>query len=226
MGGKFKFHLKKGNIHNWQLILILIPMLFLTASFMRLDYQKMLQLRENVEAADEAGDNDATSAALEELASFTRKNIIVNIVEENGEFKLFLGTGPFYLKGSYRRDAEKAIEEATSGIQDDSNQYGNIYAAAMNVCKPQAIANGWTWSSAEYVGCMTGEIEKYPASEDLVSQFKANIPSTELYRREYNSKLWTLSFSGVMILLCLILSVVIIIRIFIWVIIRLSLLFL
>ncbi len=226
MGGKFKFHLKKGNIHNWQLILILIPMLFLTASCMRLDYQKMLQLREKVEIADEAGDNETTGVALEELASFTRKNIIVNIVEENGEFKLFLGTGPFYLEESYQRDAEKAIEEASSGVQDDSNQYGNIYAAAMNVCKPQAIEYGWTWSDPRYLNCMTGEIEKYPASEELVSQLKANIPSTELYRREYNSKLWTLSFSGVMILLCLILSVVIIIRIFIWVIIRLSLLFL
>lgn len=225
MGGKFKFRFKKIKLHIWQLILILIPLLFIAASFLRIDYKKMDELRMKVIELDEAGDSEATQSALEELASFTRNNIVINIIDENGAFKLFLGTGPFYLEGSYHRDAEKAIKIASSEIQDDSNQYGNIYAAAMNVCKPQAIANSWTWSSPEYIACMTGEIEKYPASENLVNQFMAQLPSTELYRREYSSKLWTFSLSGIALLICAILIVVIFIKILIWIIIRLSLLF-
>lgn len=226
MGGKFKFSLKKIKIHTWQLFLILIPLLFLTATFLRLDHVKMTELRSAVLDADASGDEDKLTGSLSELAEFTRKNIIVNITEENGLQKLTFGTGPFYLEQTYRRDAEKAIAEAEAKSSDDTNPYGNIFASAMNICKPQAISAGWAWNSEPYLNCMTSEINKYPASEDLTSQLIADIPSTELYRKEFSSPIWTFSISGLLILLCLILIAVIFIRLFIWLIIRLSLLFL
>ena len=225
MGGKFKFRLKKLKIQTWQLALILIPLLFLAATFLRLDHIKMTELRSAVLAADESGDETEISSSLSELAAFTRKNIVINIVDDNGEQKIVFGTGPFYLEHSYLRAAEKALDEAEKQLTDDTNPNGNIFAAAMNVCKPQAIANGWAWNSPGYLDCMTGEINKYPSSENLTDQISAKIPSTELYRKEFSSPLLAFSLSGITILLCLILIVVIFIRFIIWIILRLSLLF-
>ncbi len=229
MGGKFKSRLKKfkfRRLHTWQLILILIPLLFLTATFMRLDHIKMTELRKNVEEADKIGNPEEISASLEALSNFVRSNIVINIIEENGSLKVSFGTGPFYLAESYRRAESLAIENATKNLADDSNPYGNVYAEAMNVCKPRAIENSWAWNDQEYLDCMTGEINKYPSSENLSDKITADIPSTELYRREYSSRIWAPTLSGFTILLCLILTVVIFIRFLIWIVIRLSLLFL
>ena len=49
MGGKFKLKLKKIKVHTWQLILILIPLLFLAATLLRLDhiyYQLLLSVQQ------------------------------------------------------------------------------------------------------------------------------------------------------------------------------------
>ena len=186
----------------------------------------MTELRSAVIAADKQGNTEETERTLEELSTFVRNNIVINIVEENGNQKITFGTGPFYLEESYRRAANLAIENAENNLSTDENPNGNIYAAAMNVCKPQAIANGWAWNDQHYLDCMTGEINKYPASEELATKITADLPSTELYRREFSSRIWAPTLSGFTILLCLILSVVIFIRLFIWSLIRLSLLFL
>ena len=63
---KTKFNLKKvlkklGTVKIWQLAIILIPLLFLTATAMRLDHLKMTELKDAVVKADEAG-NDAEIA--------------------------------------------------------------------------------------------------------------------------------------------------------------------
>ena len=229
MGGKFKSRLKKIKLrplHTWQLVLILIPFLFLSATFLRLDHIKMTELRKNVIEADKLGDPEEISASLEELSEFVRNNIIINIVEENGTLKATFGTGPFYLEESYRRAESQAIENAENNLSSDSNPYGNIFAEAMNVCKPLAIENNWAWSDQGYLDCMTGEIEKYPSSENLSDKITADIPSTELYRREFSSRIWAPTLSGFTLLICLALTVVIFIRLLFWIIIRLSLLFL
>lgn len=228
MGGKFKSRLKKIKFHRlytWQLILILIPLLFLTATFLRFDHIKMTELRKDVETADKDGDSEKLTTALETLSDFVRNNVVINIVEQNGNYKITFGTGPFYLEDSYQRSANSAIESSMANLSNDTNPYGNIFESANNICQPQAIEWGWSWNSPEYLNCMTTEINKYPASENLSDQITANLPSTELYRREFSSRIWAPTFSGFLILLCLILIVVIIIRFLIWVIIRISLLF-
>jgi len=111
--------------------------------------------------------------------------------------ELSFGTGPFYLEHSYHLAADAALSEAETKLtKDDNNPYGNIYILASDVCKPLAAANGWIWSSPGYINCMTTEIQKYPSSSELVDTLVADIPSTELYRREFSSPLWAPSFSG------------------------------
>jgi len=219
--GRIKFH----KIKTWQLFLILIPLFFIDATLLRVDHVRMTELRDAVLAADEAEDDEAISRNLEELKDFVFSNIVINVVEENGKQRVTFGTGPFYLEHQYIRAANAALDEAEKNLGSDSNQNGNVYQLASDVCRPQAIANGWSWNDANYINCMMGEIQKYPAADEIQDRIIASLPSTELYRKNYASPLWAPTFTGFMILVTAIIIVVILIRGFVWVILRLSLLF-
>ncbi len=221
MVGRKKKSLK---LKTWQLILILIPLLFLLATFLRLDHLKMVSLRSEVLELDKEGDEEKIVEKLNELKAFTTSNIIINITEKNGLSKVSFGTGAFYLENSYLKAAAVAIKKAEeTAIVDDSNPNGNIYAKASAVCRPLAIKNGWTWDSSEYISCFTEELSKYPALENSNDVFLAEIPSTELFRYDFSSPVWAPTLSGFIILIILALSVVIFIRFLIWLILEISL---
>lgn len=219
--GHFKFH----KVKTWKLLLLLVPLLFVDATLLRVDHIKMTELRDAVLAADENEDDEKTTQALEELRNFVFSNIVINVVDDNGNQRVTFGTGPFYLEHQYIRAANKALEEAEKTIADDSNPNGNVYQMASDACRPQAIANGWSWDNPNYINCMVGEIQKYPAADEINDMIAASLPSTELYRMEYASPLWAPTLTGFMLLLTLIIIVVIFIRGVVWVILRLSLLF-
>lgn len=219
--GRAKFH----KIKTWQLLIILVPLLFVDATLLRLDHVRMAELRTAVIDADAAEDEAATIEALNELRDFTFSHIVVNVVDNNGEQRVSFGTGPFYLEHMYIRAANKALEEAEGQLADDSNPNGNVYAMASAVCQPQAIANGWTWDDANFINCMVTEINKYPAAEELKDKMVASLPSTELYRVEYSSPAWAPTLVGFLILVTLAIIVVLFIRLVMWIILRLALLF-
>lgn len=222
MVGRPKF--KKFTIKNWQLALALLLLLFLAATLLRIDHIRMTELRDAVLAADAAGDDEKIAEALKNLQDFTFSHIVINIVEENGSSKVTFGTGPFYLEQQYLRHANAALEEAEKNFVDNGNPNGNIYAKAMEVCRPQAIAGGWAWNSTEHINCMLGQLALYPTEEKLQTTATATLPNTELYRHDYSSPLWTPSLTGFVILLCAILIIIIVIRIIIWCVLSLSLL--
>jgi|GEM_PF-200479 len=260
MGGNWKERIKRErkeersnhflsflkSIRTWHLILVLIPLLFITATLLRFDHLKMNDLKTAVLEADAAGEdedgnlkageieksqeeiNENIANTLKELKTFTESHIVVNFTEKNGETSLFFGTGQFYLEHQYKRLAEKALKEAealAAQISDD-NPNGNIYSYANSVCRPQAIRYGWAWNSAEFINCMTGEISKYPVSDYITEQISASIPSTALFRYDFASPVFAPTLSGSAILLCALLLLVIIIRIITWLILRIALLFL
>ncbi len=219
--GRIKFH----KIKTWQLLVILIPLLFIDATLVRLDHIKMTELRNAVLKADETEDDVKTMETLNNLKDFAFSNIVINVRDDNGEQKIEFGTGPFYLEHQYLRVANRALAEAEERMSDGSNPNGNIYAEASAICKGQAVANGWTWNDERYINCMMGEINKYPAADNLDNEIKASLPSTELFRYNFASPIWAPTLSGFMILATLIIIVVIFIRFVIWIILRLSLLF-
>ena len=219
--GRLKFH----KIKTWKLLVLLVPLLFVDATLLRMDHVRMTELRDAVLAADEGDDEKATMQALEELKNFVSSNIVINIVENNGKQEITFGTGPFYLEHQYIRAANKALEEAEQTIANDSNPNGNIYQMASDVCRPQAIQNGWSWNDANYINCMVEEIQKYPSADEINDTIAAKLPSTELYRRNYASYIWAPTLTGFMLLITFIIIVVIFIRVIIWIILRLSLLF-
>ena len=212
-------------IKTWQLVVVLLPLLFIDATLLRVDHVRKTELRDAVLEADKNEDDEGIARTLDELRRFVFSHIVINVVDDNGVQKVTFGTGPFYLEHQYIRAANKALKEAEENIASDSNPNGNIYKKASEVCQPQAIANGWSWNDANYINCMVGEIQKYPASDELNDTIAANLPSTELYRKEYSSPLWAPTLTGFMLLITLVIIVVIFIRVIVWVFLRLSLLF-
>ena len=151
--------------------------------------------------------------------------MVINIVDDNGNQRITFGTGPFYLEHQYNRAAKIALEEAEKELSGDANPNGNIYALASEQCRALAIQNGWSWDNPNYINCMVTEIQKYPAAAEIEDIIKANLPSTELYRKNYASPVWAPTLTGFMVLLTIIIIVVIFIRFMVWVVLRLSLLF-
>ena len=219
--GRLKFH----KVKTWKLLLILLPLLFVDATLLRIDHIKMTELRDAVLEADKNENDEEITQSLEKLKDFVFSNIVINIVDDNGAQKVTFGTGPFYLEHQYIRAANKALEEAEKKMTADENPNGNIYQMASEVCRPQAIANGWNWNDPNYINCMVGEIQKYPSANEINDTIAASLPSTELYRKNYASPIWAPTLTGFMLLMSLIIIVVIFIRGIVWVFLRLSLLF-
>lgn len=222
MGGKqikrLTIRLKKLRaVKTWQLFLIFILLLFASATLLRLDHIKMTNLRSAVLEADKEGNEIILADALNNLKDFTVSHTVVNIVDNNGDKKIEFGTGVFYLEQSYLTTASEILQKASEAEIDDDNPNGNVYALASAVCRPLAIANGWSWNSPEHIACWQTELAKYPATSAEGDTVRVSLPSTELYRREYVSPVWTPSPSGFAILITLILGVVIFIRFLIWI---------
>lgn len=232
MGGKktkrIRDLLKKAfsSVRTWQLVVILIPLTFFTATLLRFSHLKMVELRDVVLVADLVGEEEEIQEALTELREYVYSHTVINIVESNGVQQVTFGTGVFYLEQQYLRAANAAIEEASNQMVDDSNPNGNIYAAVAAICQPQAIANGWQWSSQGYLDCWTSELAKYPETDITDNTLTANIPSTALYRHDYASPIFSWTPAGFAIVACIILFLVILVRFVVWCALKVALIFL
>lgn len=216
---------KLAKVKTWQLLIIFVLLLFIEATLLRFNHIEMTDLKANVTAADETEDDAAINEALNKLQNFARTHTIVNVVEKNGESRVTFGTGPVYLEKQYNRKASEALAAAEAKAGTDENPNGNVFAKAMDVCKPLAIANGWAWNSPGYIECMTGEINKYPTSEKIEDTFVATLPSTSLFRYDFASPIWTPSLLGFVSIICLVLATILVIRFFSWAFLRLALVF-
>lgn len=228
MGGLSKNKLRQTlakvfRLSSWKIVLILVLLGFLAATLLRFDHIKMTELRDAVMAADEEKNDEKIATALNELHSFVLKHIIFNTVEENGTQKITFGTGPFYLENQYLRKANEAIAKAQADIaKNSSNPNGNIYKKAAQVCDAKSRANGWGFN-ARYIQCYQDELAKYPHESSMDAYGSAVLPSTELFRYEYSSPLWYPCGSGIVLLLCAILFLILLVRFIIWLFLRIAL---
>jgi len=210
-------------VRTWKLVLILIPLLFLTATLLRIDHLGMVELRDAVLLADESGGDEELMEALRELQEYTISHIVVNMVEENGVERLVFGTGPFYLEQQYVRKAQAALLEAEEALANaGENPHGNVFAKAAAICDAQALQSGWGFNQA-YINCMQSELAKFPEMDEIKDFQQAMIPPTVLFRRNFASPVWIWSWSGLLILSCVVLIVVILIRLVIWCVLRITL---
>lgn len=175
-------------IKTWQLLILLILVGFISATFLRLNNIGMIQRRDAVLTADKAGNTADMTNRLYDLQRYTASHMNAD-------------SGIFYLEQQYRRDVQKVVDAA----KNVGNPNGNVNVQADAICKPKYTV----WSPA-YVQCFADELAKFPPSPDPVQNVV--LPSTDLYRQNFASPLWSPDFAGWSVLVCIVIIIVIAVR--------------
>jgi len=170
---------------TWQLLLVLMLVGFVAATFLRLNNVGMVQRLEAVEAADKEGRDEDMFNRVYDLQRYTASHMNAS-------------TGQFDLVEQYNRDVKKVLENAS----DDTNPNGNVNAKAAAVCDPQ-----FTWGSPAYVQCFIEELNKYPAAPDIENSL--DLPNPALYRHSFISPLWSPDFAGFSTLIFIVIALII-----------------
>lgn len=174
---------------TWQLIVILILLVFVSATFLRLNNIGMAERRQAVIDADKAGDETVIHNRLLHLANYVSHHMNT-------------GKNVVYLEGQYNRDKAALIED-TVGDQDSQAVINDRVDA---ICKPQ-----FSGYNQGYVECFAREYAKYsPGSVSPVTEIQ--MPDTSKYRHTFAAPLWSPDFAGFSVLACVVLVVVIIFR--------------
>jgi hypothetical protein len=174
-------------VKTWQLVLLLVVVGLVAATFLRLNNIGMIERRTAVFSADKEGNTDIIKARLFDLQRYSATHMNAD-------------SGTVYLEEQYRRDTRASIEAASA--RDSTN---NINVKADQTCKAQF--GGY---SQAYVQCFASELAKVPSGSNAPD--KATLPSPSLYRHDFASPVWSPDFAGFTILICAFLLLVIIIR--------------
>ena len=177
-------------VKTWQLVILLIIVGFIAATFLRLNNIGMVQRREAVLSADSEGNEEVTINRLYDLQRYVAAHMNTD-----------LGQG-VYLEHGYSRDVQKWQENQYG----DSNPNGNIYKKAQEVCAPKFSSYSYA-----YLLCTTNELEKYPAASNPGTTTPQ--PRMETYIHNYESPLWSPDAAGWSVVVFFIILILIIMRI-------------
>lgn len=177
-------------IKTWQLLVLLLLMLFVSATFLRLNNTGMIQRRNAIESADKAGDAQEITSRIYDLQRYSAAHMNAD-------------TGIFYLQEQYDRDVKAALAAADgeSSTGDNSPQ-----ARADKICNPNLQIHGY---SQAYQDCMLRELSK---AGQVVDPSSIRLPSPALYRYEFLSPLWSVDFAGISVLVTLLIALLIVAR--------------
>lgn len=175
-------------IKTWQLVVLLILVGFVTATFLRLNNIGMVERRTAVVNADKSGDEKAIANNLYALQRYSASHMNAS-------------SGVIYLEESYKRQAQKLIEQAKQSSTVDRT----IIERADEACRAQ-----FPGYSQAYVQCNASEQAKYTGSAQVAQSVV--FPNPELYRHDYISPLWSPDFAGLSVAVCFALTGVIIMR--------------
>ncbi len=170
----------------WQLVVLSVLMLPVTAYFLRQNNLRMIELRNLVKQADEQ--NKDIPRALANL-----RNYIANHMNTG------MGNG-IYLEHSYQRAYDQAVQEAGK-----SGAGAALYQQADHEC--QGLFSK-TASFQAYLQCVADKITASGSAEDPLAAVKA--PPPDLYRYNFASPTWSPDLAGSMALLTVLLALVII----------------
>lgn len=180
-------------VQTWQLIVALVMVGFVAATFLRLNNVGMVERRNAVMAADKSGDREQLERRLYDLQRYVSQHMNTS-------------TDQIALENTYKLDNEAYRKKLTSQ-SSDSNPHGNVYKKAADVCDPIGRTQGWRWPDPRYTNCIDRELSKYPAATVMQDEFKPLPP--EPYHHSFAAPSWSPDFAGWSLLVCgLILSVI------------------
>ena len=176
-------------VKTWQLLVLLVIVAFIAATFLRLNNIGMVQRRDAVISADQAGDKQVMTERLYELQRYVSAHMNTD-----------MGRG-VYLEQTYNTD----LQDWQENQYGDSNPNGNIYKRAQEVCAPQFDSYSYA-----YLQCTTNELAKYPAADDPANA--SSQPRQETYIYSFASPLWSPDFAGWAVLVCVVIMLLIVVR--------------
>ena len=190
-------------VKTWQLVILLIMVGFVAATFLRLNNVGMVERRDAVLAADREGDREQVAKRLYDLQRYV-------------SFHMNTDPGRVPLENIYSQDYQAIIAQ-----NSNDSPSGNVYKLAADVCDPIGQAQGWRWPDPRYTNCIDQELGKYPAADDLRTSLQ-NISSAPYYHT-FVSPTWSPDFAGWSLVVCLAIVTVIVLRLLILVLLRLLL---
>lgn len=181
---------------TWQLIIILIPLLFVAATFLRLNNLGMVERRDAVMEADKKGDKNDMEKKILDLQHYVSSHMNTNL--DKG----------IYLEESYKRDRAAAIEAATSAT-NASNPNSAVYQQASIECR-ERFQGGVASFRNDYVQCVVERVRSLGQGQAASTELK--LPTVDSYRHNFSSPLFSFDLAGISAFLCLLLIVVIVFR--------------
>lgn len=192
------------HIKTWQLVIMLMIGVVLSASFLRLNNLEMDRLRSEVVEADKQGDTALIQQRMIRLQNFV-----------SGHMNTSLGKG-FYLEHKYNRDREAALKAA----ENTTNPNASVYQQASVECRAR-WQGGVSSFRNDYVTCVQERVKALGVAEDPASTLK--LPKAESYHYNFISPAWSPDPAGFSVLVCVVITSVIILRLLSIVLLRLLL---
>ncbi|MEO8691162.1 MAG: hypothetical protein ABI397_00065 [Candidatus Saccharimonas sp.] len=161
-------------VKTWQLVILLILMSFVSATFLRLNNTDMVIRRNAIMSADKTGNQDDITARIYDLQRYATAHMNAD-------------PGVFYLQDTYNRDVKQLM-----GSIDNSGETGanSPQARADAICNPRLHVHGY---SKEYQDCIISELSK---QGQIVDPSTIHLPSPSLYRYAFASPTWSPDFAG------------------------------
>ena len=176
-------------IKTWQLVVVFVLLLLLTATFLRLNNIGMLERRDAVIAADKQGDTYVIQNRVYDLQNYVSNHMNTS-------------TGQFDLVNEYARDTEAIAAQAAENAGSDGE---TPFTIADNICKQRFYGY-----SQAYVQCVAAEQAALPNTAE--SAQTVDFPDPVLYRFEFIAPGWSPDFAGWSSLVTAIVGLLIIIR--------------
>ena len=180
-------------LKTWQLVVILLLGLLVSATLLRLNSLGMAERRDAVIAADEKGDDEAVKKALVELQRYVSSHMNTSL--ENG----------VYREKAYERARDAAIDAPSNS----SNPQSEAYKQASIECRSR-FQGGVESFRNDYVQCVLQQVSALTEGADPATT--ATLPQSEAFRYDYASPNWTPDLAGLSLLFCGLVTVVILMR--------------
>lgn len=188
------------SIKTWQLFILLILSLFISATFLRLNNTGMIQRRDAIAGADKTGNSEEIALRVYDLQRYVSAHMNAD-------------PGAVYLQEQYNRDVKAAVTLASG----DLDGYDTPQARADAICNPNLHSRGY---SKAYQDCMLRELSREGL---VVDPGKIKMPNPALYRYSFSGPVWSPDFAGWSVFVSILLTVIIVVRIVIALVLRLLL---
>jgi hypothetical protein len=175
---------------TWQLVLLLILIGFITATFLRLNNIGMVERRDAVLAADKKLDKAEAKKTLTELQNYVSSHM--NSDMDKG----------IILSNIYQKDYNEAVTAAA----DAHNTSSDLYQKAAIDCRAR-FQGGTASFRNDYVTCVADAVSQLPSNQQ-----SANLPHLENYHYNFSSPLISPDLAGFMTLLAFVLTFFILLR--------------